>query len=78
MANGNNVALVGNITRDPELRFTPTGPGHGHLRAGREPAVAEPPDPGMGGGHRRSSTSCAGARWPRTRPRALAEVRGSS
>jgi len=25
MANGNNVALVGNITRDPELRFTPTG-----------------------------------------------------
>ena len=25
MANGNNVALVGNITRDPELRFTPSG-----------------------------------------------------
>ena len=25
MANGNNVTLVGNITRDPELRFTPTG-----------------------------------------------------
>jgi len=25
MANGNNVSLVGNITRDPELRFTPTG-----------------------------------------------------
>jgi single-strand DNA-binding protein len=25
MSNGNNVALVGNITRDPELRFTPTG-----------------------------------------------------
>ena len=25
MANGNNIALVGNITRDPELRFTPTG-----------------------------------------------------
>jgi single-strand DNA-binding protein len=25
MANGNNVDLVGNITRDPELRFTPGG-----------------------------------------------------
>src|SRR3977135_2015474 len=25
MANGNTVSLVGNITRDPELRFTPSG-----------------------------------------------------
>jgi len=25
MANGNSITLVGNITRDPELRFTPTG-----------------------------------------------------
>lgn len=25
MANGNNVTLVGNATRDPELRFTPSG-----------------------------------------------------
>lgn len=25
MSNGNNVTLVGNITREPELRFTPTG-----------------------------------------------------
>ncbi len=25
MANGNSVTLVGNITRDPELRFTTTG-----------------------------------------------------
>jgi single-strand DNA-binding protein len=25
MANGNNVTVVGNCTRDPELRFTPTG-----------------------------------------------------
>jgi single-strand DNA-binding protein len=25
MANGNTVELVGNITRDPELRFTPSG-----------------------------------------------------
>ncbi len=25
MSNGNTVTLVGNVTRDPELRFTPTG-----------------------------------------------------
>ena len=25
MANGNTVELVGNVTRDPELRFTPSG-----------------------------------------------------
>jgi single-strand DNA-binding protein len=27
MANGNNVTLIGNVTRDPELRFTPSGQG---------------------------------------------------
>jgi single-strand DNA-binding protein len=25
MSNGNNVTLIGNVTRDPELRFTPSG-----------------------------------------------------
>ena len=25
MANGNSIVLVGNVTRDPELRFTPSG-----------------------------------------------------
>ena len=25
MANGNNVTIIGNATRDPELRFTPSG-----------------------------------------------------
>lgn len=25
MANGNSITLVGNVTRDPELRFTPSG-----------------------------------------------------
>ena len=25
MSNGNNVTVVGNLTRDPELRFTPSG-----------------------------------------------------
>ena len=25
MSNGNTIVLVGNVTRDPELRFTPSG-----------------------------------------------------
>jgi single-strand DNA-binding protein len=25
MSNGNNIVLVGNVTRDPELRYTPSG-----------------------------------------------------
>ena len=51
MANGNNIALVGQHHPGPRAALHAHGPGHGHLRAGREPAVAEPPDPGVGGGH---------------------------
>ena len=45
----NTVTLVGNITRDPELRFTPVGPGRRHLRPRRQPPLAEPPDQRVGG-----------------------------
>ena len=31
MANGNTVTLVGNLTRDPEMRFTPSGAGQAIL-----------------------------------------------
>ncbi len=31
MANGNSVTLVGNLTRDPEMRFTPNGAGQAIL-----------------------------------------------
>ena len=27
MSAGNNLTLIGNVTRDPELRFTPSGQG---------------------------------------------------
>ena len=50
MSNGNSVTLVGNVTRDPELRFTPNGQADGVLRPCREQALAESPDAGMGGG----------------------------
>jgi single-strand DNA-binding protein len=31
MANGNTVTIVGNLTRDPEMRFTPNGAGQATL-----------------------------------------------
>ena len=49
MASDNNVTVVGNVTRDPELRFTPERAGGRHLRPRRQPPLAEPPDPGVGG-----------------------------
>ena len=50
MPDGNTITLVGNVTRDPELRFTPTGQATATLRSRRQPPLAEPPDPGVGGG----------------------------
>ncbi len=35
----NNVTLVGNITRDPELRFTQGGQRRRHLRSRRQPSL---------------------------------------
>ena len=43
MAQGNNVTLAGNITRDPELRFTASDGGR-RLRPGGQPPLAEPAD----------------------------------
>ena len=49
MANGNSITLVGNITRDPELRFTASGQAMATVRPGRQPPLAEPPDQRVGG-----------------------------
>ncbi len=35
----NSVTLVGNVTRDPELRFTASGPSHRHVRPRRQPSL---------------------------------------
>ena len=51
MANGNNVDAGGQHHPGPRAPVHADGPGHGHLRAGRQPALAEPPDPGVGRGH---------------------------
>ena len=35
----NSITVIGNITRDPELRYTPSG----------QSPLAEPPEPELGG-----------------------------
>ena len=41
MANFNKVILAGNLTRDPELRYTPKGTAIAKLRPGRQSDVEE-------------------------------------
>ena len=41
MANFNKVILAGNLTRDPELRYTPKGTAIARLRPGRQPDLEE-------------------------------------
>ncbi len=48
MPSDNSVTLVGNVTRDPELRFTNTGPADRLVWVGGQPALAEPPRPRSG------------------------------
>ncbi len=50
MANNlNTVTVVGNVTRDPEMRYTSGGAAQGHIRPRRQPLVDEPPDQRVGG-----------------------------
>ena len=45
----NTVTIVGNVTRDPEVRYTAGGQANATLRRRREPPLAEPPDERVGG-----------------------------
>jgi len=61
---GNSVTLVGNVTRDPELRFTPNGQATASFglavnRRWQNRQTQEWEEVTS------SSTSCAGARWRR-------------
>ena len=64
----NTTTITGNLTREPEIRYTREGQATAQLGRGRQPTLAGPGDPGVAGGRRRSSTSCAGGTWPRTSP----------
>ena len=68
MAFDNTIVLVGNVTRDPELRFTPGGAAVRHLRSGVEPPHAPTARPTRPKNRSTSSTSPAGASWPKTWP----------
>ena len=41
MASFNKVILAGNLTRDPELRYTPKGTAIAKIRPGRQPDLEE-------------------------------------
>ena len=77
MATDNSVDVGGQRDPRPRAAFHQHRPGQRQLRAGGQPPLAEPSDPGMGGGHVASSTSCAGARWRRTSARRSPGAPGS-
>ena len=53
MSNGNTVTVVGNITRDPELRFTPSGQATASITKNeRRGPGSDGPGGGGGGGSR--------------------------
>ena len=49
--NTNSITVVGNLTRDPEMRYTPSGVSTVTLRRRRQPLVAQPADQRVGGAH---------------------------
>jgi len=51
MANGNTVTVVGNVTRDPELRFTANGQATASFGLAVNRRWQKPSDPRVGGGH---------------------------
>ncbi len=51
MSSATTTTIVGNLTRDPEIRYTRDGPGHHHPRGRGQPPVAEPGDQRVGGVH---------------------------
>ena len=50
MANFNKVILAGNLTRDPELRYTPKGTAIAKLRSGHQSEMEERDRRDQGGG----------------------------
>ena len=66
MATDNNVTLIGNLTDDPEIRFTPNGVAVANFRLAVTPASARATSGPTG--RPASSASTAGGPWPNTPP----------
>jgi single-stranded DNA-binding protein len=69
------VTLVGNLTADPELRFTPSGLQVANLRLAVTPRTRQE-DGSWTQGRPASTPSPSGATKPATRPRPSARARG--
>ena len=62
--------IVGNLTRDPEIRYTREGQATTSLGRGGQPPVAEPGDQRVGGVDVVLRRRRPGGTWPRTSPSA--------
>ena len=63
-----HVTIIGNLTEDPELRFTPNGAPVANFRVAVTPRVKD--GDGWKDGETSFFRSPPGAAWPRTWPRA--------
>jgi single-stranded DNA-binding protein len=76
MATDNTVTLIGNLTDDPELRFTANGAAVANFRLAVTPRVRHGDT--WTDGRPASSVSPAGGSSPRTSPRPSARAPGPS
>jgi hypothetical protein len=76
MATDNTVTLIGNLTDDPDLRFTANGAAVANFRWPSPPASAKATPGPMG--RPASSASPAGGSSPSTSPRPSARAPGPS
>jgi hypothetical protein len=78
MVTDNTVTLIGNLTDDPELRFTANGAAVAKFRLAVTPPAASARATSGPTGRPASSASPAGGSWRRTSPRPSARAPGPS
>ncbi len=79
MAGETVITVVGNLTSDPELRFTPNGACSRELHRGLDAAYLRPSvERVQGRGDPVPAAARSGVRWERTSPNRRSGVPGSS
>ena len=66
MAGETSITVIGNLTADPELRFTPSGVPVANFTVASTPRTFDRQAQEFKDGRRCSSVAAPGARWPRT------------